>query len=59
MEKDYDIIVGRLLEAPCWVIDLLPMQVPQDSAGQFFAVEQYYLDEPQHGRLCRQFVDVL
>lgn len=59
MEKDYDEIVERLLEAPYWVIDFLPRQVPEDSAGQFFAVEQYYLQEPQHERLCRQFADVL
>ena len=59
MERDYDKIVERLLDAPYWVIDMLPMQVPQDGGGQFFAVERYYLDEPQHGRLCRQFADVL
>ena len=59
MEQNYDEITERLLEAPYWVIDFLPMQVPQDSAGQFFAVEQYYLQEPQHERLCHQFVDVL
>ena len=54
-----DTIVERLLEMPYWVIDMLPMQVPQDSAGQFFAVENYYLEEPQHTRLCRRFADVL
>lgn len=59
MEKDYDKIVERLLEKPYWVIDLLPIQVPQEGDGQFFAVEQYYLEEPQHGRMCRQFADVL
>lgn len=59
MENDYNENVERLLEAPYWVIDFLPMQVPQDSAGQFFAVEQYYLQEPQHERLCCQFADVL
>ena len=59
MEQDYNKIVERLLEAPYWVIDFLPMQVPQDSTGQFFTVEQYYLQEPQHERLCRRFVDVL
>lgn len=59
MEQDYDKIVERLLEAPYWVIDFLPMQVPPDSTGQFFTVEQYYLQEPQHERLCRQFVDVV
>ena len=59
MENDYNENVERLLEAPYWVIDFLPMQVPQDSAGQFFAVEQYYLQEPQHERLCCQLADVL
>ena len=59
MEKYYDEIVEGLLEKPCWVIDMLPMRVPQDSAGQFFNVEQYYLQEPQHERLCRRFADVL
>ena len=59
MEKNYDEIVEGLLEKPCWVIDLLPMMVPQNSAGQFFNVEQYYLQEPHHGRLCRRFADVL
>ena len=59
MEQDFDKMVERLLEAQYWVIDMLPMQVPQGSAGQFFAVEQYYLVEPRHGRLIRQFADVL
>ena len=59
MEKDFSKIVERLIEAPYWVIDFLPRQVPQGNGGQFFAVEQYYLEESQHGHLCRQFADVL
>lgn len=59
MEQDFENIVERLLEGPYWVIDMLPQQVPQDGKGQFFALEQYYLEEPQHERLCRQFADVL
>ena len=59
MEKNYDIIVERLLEGHYWVIDMLPMQVPQDSAGQFFAVEKYYREGPRYERLCAQFADVL
>lgn len=47
------------MEKPYWVVDFLPCQVPQDSRGQFFAVERYYLEEPRHERLCRQFADVL
>ena len=59
MEKDFDKIAERLLEAPYWVIDMLPMQVPQGSAGQFFTVERYYLEAPQHERMCCRFADVL
>ena len=59
MERNYDQIVEQLLEKPYWVVDLLPKRVPQDGGGQFFAVEQYYLEEPQHGCLCRRFADVL
>ena len=59
MEHHYDIITERLLEAPYWVIDMLPEQVPQESRGQFFAVEQYCLTGERHERLCRQFADVV
>ena len=59
MELNYDKITERLLEMPYWVIDFLPNQVPQDSRGQFFAVERYYLEEPRHGQLCHQFADML
>ncbi|MBR4830094.1 MAG: hypothetical protein IKZ92_09895 [Muribaculaceae bacterium] len=59
MKKDFDHIVERLLETPCWVIDMLPIQVPNGSKGQFFAVERYYTEEPQHRNLCRRFADVL
>ena len=59
MKKDFDNTVERLLAAPYWVIDMLPMQVPQGSKEQFFTVEQYYLQEPRHEGLCRRFADVL
>ena len=59
MEQSFDRITEQLLEKPYWVIDFLPKQVPQDSRGQFFAVECYCLEEPRHGRLCRQLADVL
>ncbi len=59
MRQDFGEITERLLEAPYWVIDFLPMQVPQESRGQFFAVEQYYKAGERHGCLCRQFADVV
>ena len=57
--EDFDEIVEKLLGKPYWVVDFLPCQVPQEGCGQFFAVERYYLEEPRHECLCRQFADVL
>ena len=48
-----------LLEKPCWVIDFLPEQVSAHSAGQFFAVERFYLREPRYAALRRSFADIL
>ena len=59
MKTNFDTRTEQLLEAPYWVIDMLPRQVPQDGAGQYFAVERYYLEGTQHVRLCRQFADLL
>ena len=39
-------IVEVLLEKPYWIIDFLPEQVPEKSPGQFFAVEEWILNDP-------------
>lgn len=39
--------IEELLQAPYWIIDVLPAQVPPDSPGQYFAVEKYLLREQQ------------
>lgn len=49
--------IEDLFERPYYVVDILPMQVPADSGGQYFKVEQYYLNDI--GRLCRMYADVL
>lgn len=59
MDNDFDKTVERLLAAPCWVVDMLPMQVPQDSKGQFFNVERYYTQETRYELLCSKFADLL
>jgi hypothetical protein len=35
--------VEELLQCPYWIIDIMPSQVPEDSPGQYFAVEKYFL----------------
>ena len=37
--------IDELLNSPYWIIDILPFQVPKDSPGQYFAVEDYFLKE--------------
>ncbi len=37
--------IEELLNAPYWIIDVLPMRVPEGSPGQFFAAEKYFLKE--------------
>ena len=36
--------IEELLNAPYWIIDILPKQVPASNAGQYFAIEQYLRD---------------
>ena len=37
--------IEELLEKPYWIIDILPKQVPKDSPGQYFAIEDFFLEE--------------
>ena len=34
--------IEDLLNCPYWIIDVLPKQVPAESAGQYFTVEKYF-----------------
>ena len=52
-------MIEELLEKPYWVVDLLPVQVPADAPGQYFSVEEYYL-QPERIRLLHgKFADIL
>jgi hypothetical protein len=59
MEKTLDIIRERLYETEYWIIDFLPMQVPYQSRGQYFKVEQCYLQHPQIDELYRKFLNIM
>ena len=52
-------MIEALLNKPYWVIDILPEQVPEDSAGQYFAIEQYYLQQPGITDIHHRFTDIL
>jgi hypothetical protein len=51
--------VDEYLEKPYWVIDILPKQVPADSKGQYFKIEEYYLEHPQIDVIYKKFTNVL
>ena len=57
--RQYDDLIGKLLEGPCWIADVLPEQVPGDSDGQYFAVERYYLQPDRLCTLRRRFAAIL
>ena len=45
MIGDRKVTIEELLETPYWIIDILPKQVSKDSAGQYFAIEDFFLKE--------------
>ena len=59
MDQKYDDLTERLLEQACWVIDILPRQVPADGAGQYFAVEQFLMTVPQLEDLYARFARLI
>lgn len=57
LEQIRDFRIEALLAQPYWVIDILPQQVPENSQGQFFEIERYYLAEPQLSRIKQKHID--
>ena len=51
--------IEELLETPYWIIDILPEQVPDNAGGQYFAIEQYYLQSPRREMIHRKYADIL
>ena len=51
--------VEELLQAPYWIIDILPRQVPAGSAGQYFRVEEYFLRGPRLAAIKEKHCDLV
>ena len=51
--------IESLLQAPYWVVDILPEQVPKDSPGQYFAVEKYFLAWPQIAAVKQKHINMI
>ncbi len=54
-EISYDDLTEALLRKACFVIDFLPRRVPEESPGQFWRVEQFFLSD----ELFRKFINIL
>ena len=50
--------IEELLQAPYWIIDILPAQVPKDSPGQYFAIEDHFLKE-QPEEIKKKHINVI
>ena len=57
--RRFDDMMGALLEGPYWIVDILPEQVPADAAGQYFAVERYFLQPERIVPLRRKYAELL
>ena len=51
--------IEELLTAPCQVIDILPQRVKKDGKGQYFAIEEYFLQPKELRRFYLKFADIL
>ena len=57
--RRYDDLMGALLEGPYGIVDILPKQVSADAAGQYFAVERYFLQPERIVPLRRKYAEIL
>lgn len=55
----FDDVMEKLLEGPYWIVDIIPGQVPADAAGQYFAVERYFMQPDQIMPLRRKYAGIL
>ena len=51
--------IEELFQSPYWIIDILPAQVPKDSAGQYFAVEKYFLQDKMLEEIKQKHINVI
>ena len=57
--RRFDDMMGALLEGPYWIVDILPEQVSAEAAGQYFAVERYFLRPERIVPLRRKYAEIL
>ena len=51
--------IEELLHCPYWIIDIMPSQVPEDSPGQYFAVEKYFLQGDRMKEIKQKHINLI
>ena len=51
--------IDELLEKQSYVIDILPMRVPEETNGQYFEVEHYFLNSHKYCEIKDKFVNII
>ena len=51
--------IEELLQCPYWIIDILPSQVPENSPGQYFTVEKYFLQGDRLDVIKQKHIDLI
>ena len=51
--------IDEQLQKPYWIIDILPKRVPENSPGQFFEVEKYYLEKERLREIKQKHINVV
>ena len=51
--------VEELLQCSYWIVDILPSQVPEDSPGQYFAVEKFFLQCQRIEEIKQKHIDLI
>ena len=52
-------IIDELVQRPYWVIDILPERVPEDSPGQFFVIEKYFLGKNHMSAIKQKHINLV
>lgn len=51
--------IDELLQCSYWIIDIMPSQVPADSAGQYFTVEKYFLQYDRFTEIKQKHINLI
>ena len=54
-----EIKVVELLQKQYWIIDILPERVPADSPGQYFEIEEYFLEKRRLDIIKQKHINVI